>query len=479
MRLFKQNTFKIFKKIKDEILKKINRADEIDEFSSSHFTYNKFDKIKVLSISIFAISLVLILFIYSYVYITNKITETDVSDSIGDLKIVIPHPDSASHLDDYKTLDYKIKRGDNVANILTKIGITNGDAYNILESLKKKYDVRKLKVGQVINLKYRTILAEDKKDIIEKLVLDEMRISISPEKEVMVFRNNQNTYTTKEVSKTLVKHYMKYSGEIKTSLYVDGIEAGISGNIMMDVIKYYSFDVDFQRDIRKGDKFEILFESFYTEEGEKVRDGKILFSSLELRKEKILLYRHKTKSGYDIYFDENGRSIQKSLLKTPINGARISSGYGRRRHPVLGYSKMHKGTDFAARVGTPFFASGNGTVVKAAKGWNGGFGNYIKVRHNSTYSTEYAHISRFAKGMRVGQKVRQGQVIAYVGSTGRSTGPHLHYGVFYNGQRINPRRVKSVPSIKLRGDELINFKKQKTLADSYRLNTPNQNKKYR
>jgi len=479
MEFLNKNILKIFRKIKNDILQKIHKTNDIDEFSNIHFSNTKFDKMKVLSLAIFTISLVLIIFIFSYIHIKNIILENDVSGSIEPLKIVVAHPEDTINFDNYKTLNYKIKRGDNLANILTKIGITNSDAYDILQSLKQKYDVRKLMENQIVNLKYRTILAQDNKDIVEKLVLDELRIPLSSEKEIMVFRDEQNKYQSRELNKALVKHYMKYNGKIETSLFEDGIKAGISGNIMMEVIKYLSFDVDFQRDIRKGDKFEILFESFYTEEGEKVKDGKILFVSLELRNQEILLYRHKTKSGYDIYFDENGRSIQKSLLKTPINGARISSRFGMRRHPVLGYSRMHKGIDFAARVGTPFFASGNGTIVKIATGWNGGFGNYIKIRHNSTYSTEYAHISRFARGMRVGTKVRQGQVIAYVGNTGRTTGPHLHYGVIFNGQRMNPRKIKSVPSIKLRGNELIAFQSQKKLIDSYRLNTPNQNKQYR
>jgi murein DD-endopeptidase MepM/ murein hydrolase activator NlpD len=482
MSFFNKKILNFFKKIKNDITQKINQTDSINEFSNSHFLNNNIDKIKLLSISMLTLSLVLGLFIYSYIYIKNKIQERDISSSMGDLKIIIPHPNSDINFENIKNTQYKIQAGDNLANILIKTGLTNNDTYDILVSLQTQYNVRSLRAGQIIHLKHKTILVENEKDkntITEKLVLDEMRIPISSEREVIVIKNNDGKYETKQVSKNLVKHYMKYEGKISTSLFVDGINAGISENIMMDLIKYLSFDVDFQRDLRKGDIYEILFETYYTEEGEKVKDGNILFASLQLRNQKIVLYRYQTESGFDIYFDENGRSIQKSLLRTPINAARISSGYGKRIDPILGYSRMHRGIDFAARIGTPFFAAGNGVVTMCSRGWNGGFGNYIRIKHNNNYSTEYAHISRFAKGIKVGTRVRQGQVIGYVGNTGRSTGPHLHYGVIYNGERINPARVKSTPSIKLRGNELIAFQKTKALIESYRLNTPNQHRRFK
>lgn len=464
------------KKLKNKVLTKVLKQREIDEFSNSHFSSRSAEKYRTLSLSIFLFSVVLVVFIFAYISFKNKIQEMDSRESLSPLKIVIPHPNEAASMDDYKTVSYKLKTGDSINRLLVNLGMSNQRATHILGSLRGVFNVKKLKVGQVVNIKYKSLIAENGRTLREKIVLEEIKIPVSTEEEVLIFRNEEGEYRAKKLTKALVKHFMKYKGEIDTSLYVDGVEIGVPANIMMELIRYYSFDVDFQRDIRKGDKFELLFESYYTEDGEKVRDGKILYTALELSKDNIKMYRHKMKSGYEIFFDENGKSVQKSLLRTPINGARISSGYGMRRHPILGYSKMHKGVDFAAPTGTPFFAAGNGTITKVKRGWNGGFGNYIRVRHNNSYSTEYAHISRFARGMRVGKRVRQGQVIAYVGNTGRSTGPHLHYGVLYKNKRIHPRRVRSVSSVKLKGKDLIEFKKVQKTIDNYRLNTPNQNR---
>ena len=239
----------------------------------------------------------------------------------------------------------------------------------------------------------------------------------------------------------------------------------------MNMISLYGYDVDFQRDIRSGDKFEMLVESFYSQDGKKVKDGNVLFSSLILQNRGINVYMHKIENRIE-YFDAKGNSIRKSLLKTPINGARVSSGFGMRRHPILGYSKMHKGMDFAASSGTPILAAGNGIVVYMAR--KGGYGNYVEIRHNSEYSTAYGHASRFNKKFRVRAKVKQGDVVAYVGSTGRSTGPHLHFEVLYKGRQINPSKVKATSGIKLLGKELARFEVSKAEIEKYRKNIPNQ-----
>ena len=238
----------------------------------------------------------------------------------------------------------------------------------------------------------------------------------------------------------------------------------------MNMINIYGYDVDFQRDIHSGDKFEMLVESFYDEDGKKVRDGNVLFSSLTLQNRKIEIYMHKINDKVE-YFDAKGNSVRKSLLRTPINGARVSSGFGMRRHPILGYSKMHKGVDFAAPIGTPILAAGSGTIVYMAK--KGGYGNYVQIMHNGDYSTAYGHASRFNKKFRNGSKVKQGDIIAYVGSTGRSTGPHLHFEVIYKGSQINPAKVKATSGIRLSGKDLIKFKLSKSEIDGYRKNIPN------
>jgi murein DD-endopeptidase MepM/ murein hydrolase activator NlpD len=215
----------------------------------------------------------------------------------------------------------------------------------------------------------------------------------------------------------------------------------------------------------------MLVESFYDESGKKVRDGNVLYSSLMLQNRKIEIYMHKVDNRVE-YFDSKGNSVRKSLLRTPINGARVSSGFGMRRHPILGYSKMHKGVDFAASTGTPILAAGAGTIIYM--GIKGGYGNYVQIKHNNDYSTAYGHASRFNKKFRTGAKVKQGDVVAYVGTTGRSTGPHLHFELLYKGSQVNPAKVKATSGIKLVGKELVRFESSKNEIDKYRKNTPNQ-----
>jgi len=215
----------------------------------------------------------------------------------------------------------------------------------------------------------------------------------------------------------------------------------------------------------------MLIESFYSQDGKKIKDGNVLFSSLVLQNRAIEIYMHKV-DGKVEYFDNKGNSVRKSLLKTPINGARVSSGFGMRHHPILGYSKMHKGVDFAAGTGTPILAAGNGTITHF--GIKGGYGNFVQIRHNTDYSTGYGHASRFNKKFRVGSLVKQGEVVAYVGTTGRSTGPHLHFEVMYKGNQINPAKVKATSGLKLLGKEMARFEADKFEIDKYRKNIPNQ-----
>ena len=242
------------------------------------------------------------------------------------------------------------------------------------------------------------------------------------------------------------------------SLYRSAVNKKIPANIIIEFARIYGFQVDFQRDIRKKDRFQIMYEIFIDEKGRAIESGNILFANLKLSGEDNSLYFF-DKEGSKGHYDKNGKSVKKALMKTPINGARLSSPFGMRKHPIDGFNKMHKGTDFAAPMGTPIMASGDGIIKKA--GWCGGGGNCIVIKHNSTYQTIYAHMSKFAKGIRSGVRVKQGRTIGYVGSTGKSTGPHLHYEVVVNGKKVNSQTLK-LPSGKiLKGEERKIFETKK------------------
>ena len=275
-------------------------------------------------------------------------------------------------------------------------------------------------------------------------------------------RKNQEDYLIRENILKLYKKEVVVKNSIQKSLYSSAIEAGIEPNIIIEFARVFGFEVDFQRDIRKGDWFEIYYEKF-EDENNKIRDtGKIIYASMYVNGEEINLYNFKYKNEEE-YYDIKGKSITKSLMKTPINGARLSSSFGMRKHPILGYNKMHRGTDFAAPSGTPIMASGSGTITRAR--WCGGGGNCVKIKHNSTYETIYAHMKTFAKGVKEGRKVKQGQIIGYVGSTGLSTGPHLHYEVIVNGKKVNSQKLK-LPSGKiLKGDARQEFELERIKID--------------
>ncbi|MDA0902358.1 MAG: M23 family metallopeptidase, partial [Proteobacteria bacterium] len=400
------------------------------------------------------------------------------SYSDNPIKINIPHPSLSFNLDEEQLLEYRVKSGDTILKILFDLGVEDQDVFAIVNELKKVYDSRSMYAGQRIFIKYKVNIDYQKdggaENIDRKVVVESLSIAFSPEKEVVVSRKGDASYEAKKVTKELIKYTVKYSGEIKTGLFVDGVDIGIPPNVVISMINLYSFDVDFQRDIRGGDKFEVLFESFYDKDGKRVKDGDLLFTSLTLQRKSLDFYLHKI-DGEKEYFDAKGNSVRKSLLRTPINGARVSSGFGMRRHPVLGYSRMHKGLDFAASRGTPILSAGSGVITYYGR--KGSYGNYVQIRHNSNYSTAYAHASRFVRGLKKGSRVEQGQVVAYVGTTGRSTGPHLHYEVLYNGKQINPIKVKSTPGKQLKGKDLARFNIDKNQIEDYLNNTPNQNNK--
>ena len=345
----------------------------------------------------------------------------------------------------YKEVNYKIKSNDTVEKILKKFNVVNEDIKEISLELKKK-NLTNIYTGRKLYLIIKK-LENGKNSVVNFLYPINNTTSVE-------IRKNKNEFIVKENILQLYKNEVVVKNTIKDNLYSSAVRAGVEPNIIVEFARVFGFEVDFQRDIRKEDWFEILYEKFKDDNG-KVRDtGKIIYASMYVNGEEINLYNFEYNNNEE-YYDIKGKSITKSLMKTPINGARLSSSYGMRKHPILGYNKMHRGTDFAAPSGTPIMASGSGTVTRAR--WCGGGGNCVKIKHNSTYETIYAHMKSFAKGIREGKKVKQGQIIGYVGSTGLSTGPHLHYEVVVNGKKVNSQKLK-LPSGKiLKGEERKQF----------------------
>ena len=353
----------------------------------------------------------------------------------------------------YIQIDHKILQGENFNNILEKYEIPKNQINDVNKILSKKENLNKLKKGATINL---TIDLEDSKKII-KLIYP-----VSRTKKILLSKNLiDDTFEYKEIITDLQKRFVYKETKILKSLYRSAIELGVKPNIIVDFARIYGFQIDFQRDIRKNDTFQILYEVFHDDNEKIIETGKILYANMILSGQKNELYYFDDKK-FQGHYDKNGKSAKKALMKTPINGARLSSSFGMRKHPILGFNKMHRGTDFAAKEGTPVMASGDGKIIRAR--WCGGGGNCIKIKHNSTYSTVYAHLSKFASGIKEGKRVKQGKIIGYVGSTGMSTGPHLHYEVIENGKKINSQTLK-LPSgkiLKNKYRELFEVKKIKT-----------------
>ncbi len=336
----------------------------------------------------------------------------------------------------YKEVKYTIKNNDTIEKILKKFDIKNNDIQDISVKLKRK------KLSNIYSGRELTLILKKSIDntnsVINLLVPISNTISIE-------VRKSQDDFIIKENILKLYKKEVVVKNTIKNNLYNSAVIKGIEPNIIVEFARIFGFEVDFQRDIRKGDWFEIYYEKF-EDDNNKVRDtGKIIYASMFVNGEELNLYNFNYKNDQE-YYDIKGKSITKSLMKTPINGARLSSSFGMRKHPILGYNKMHRGTDFAAPTGTPIMASGSGTITRAR--WCGGGGNCVKIKHNSSYETIYAHMKSFAKGIKEGRKVKQGQIIGYVGSTGMSTGPHLHYEVVVNGKKVNSQKLK-LPSGKI------------------------------
>jgi len=352
----------------------------------------------------------------------------------------------------YLEYDYLIKEGDTIESVFKKFSIKSDQTDLIVKKIKKM-NLADIKIGQKISFLLKKNVKTKQIEIVS------VNYPLSKETFVQIDKKKSKIEVTKNV-KRLFKKEIVLNGKITSSLYKSAVDSGIEPNIIIEFARIFGFEVDFQRDIRKGDVFEILYERFTDDREKTVKTGKILYAYLNVNNQKIQLYRFGKKNNID-YYNIDGKSISKALMKTPINGARLSSPFGMRKHPILGFNKHHNGTDFAAPTGTPIMASGNGTVIKA--GWCGAGGRCVRIRHNSSYTTGYGHMSKIAT--RTGRRVKQGQIIGYVGSTGMSTGPHLHYTVSFNGKFINSQKLK-LPSGKiLKGEERKLFEVERIKLD--------------
>lgn len=349
-----------------------------------------------------------------------------------------------------------IGNGDTLMDLLTSADVPRNDAFDAIAALRGVYDPRKLQIGQQV-----TVLFEPRRAGARKFI--GLEFLPDPVRSVSIARKGEAGFASTQVEKPVTRQLVAAQGVIRSSLFEAGNAAGVPLSVMMAFIRDYSYDVDFQRDLQPGDGFEILYEKLVTADGKTVGDGDVLYASLILSGEEMPIYRHKSRDGRIDYYNEDGESIRRALLRTPIDGARITSGFGMRQHPILGFSKMHQGVDFGAPKGTPIYAAGRGVVEQV--GPHGAYGNYIRIRHNTEISTAYAHLSRFAKETRRGSRVEQGDVIGYVGSTGRSTGAHLHYELLKGGRQVNPRSVDLPTGEKLAGRELQAFDQTRRALD--------------
>ncbi|WCL54138.1 M23 family metallopeptidase [Gimibacter soli] len=359
---------------------------------------------------------------------------------------------------------FHLKSGETLTELFARAGIERGEAHAAVAALRPVIDLRRLKTGQDVRL----IRASGEKGRIESL-----RMRAAFDREAVLTRTDEGLKAeAADLPTVALTHYAE--GHIEDSLYLSAKRAGLPDKVIVDMIRLMSFDVDFERDIREGDAFEIYFERRYSPVFGDTDEGNILRAKLVTRRTTLEANRFVHADGEADYYDSEGKSTRKSIMLTPVDGARLTSKFGRRKHPVLGYTKMHKGLDFGAPRGTPVMAAGDGIVEKA--GPYSSYGNYIRIRHgDSHYKTAYAHLNGFAKGVKAGARVRQGQIIGYVGTTGRSTGPHLHYEILAGNTQVNPLGIKLPTGRKLKGQEMLAFQENRELmlADIGQIRTVN------
>ena len=404
------------------------------------FSPNKLIKLVKKNTEIFLLFLLLIFTIFSTtIYNNNKLeTNENYKELINNIYFQKSLKQIFNNLKPrYKSIDHKISKGETFDKILNNYSIPSKEILSIKENLNSDFNLSNLKTN--LDIKFTIDQSNNKK-------ITSFLFPVSRTEKILLTRNlDTDKFEKKKIITNLNKKIIFKEGKILQSLYKTAIDLNIQPNIIIEFARIYGFQVDFQRDIRKNDIFQIMYEVFEDDNGKVFETGNIIFADLKLSGVNNSLY-YFDKKGNEGHFDQNGKSVEKALMKTPINGARLSSAFGMRKHPIDGYNKMHRGTDFAAPMGTPIMASGSGVVTRAR--WCGGGGNCVKIKHNSTYETIYAHMKNFARGIKEGVRVKQGQIIGYVGSTGKSTGPHLHYEVIENGKKINSQKLK-LPSGKI------------------------------
>ena len=407
------------------------------------FSPNKLIKLVKKNTEIFLLFLLLIFTIFSTtIYNNNKLeTNENYKEVINNIYFQKSLKQIFDNLKPrYKSIDHKISNGETFDKILNNYSIPSKEILSIKENLNSDFNLSNLKTN--LDIKFTIDQSNNKK-------ITSFLFPVSRTEKILLTRNlDTDKFEKKKIITNLNKKIIFKEGKILQSLYKTAIDLNIQPNIIIEFARIYGFQVDFQRDIRKNDIFQIMYEVFEDDNGKVFETGNIIFADLKLSGVNNSLY-YFDKKGNEGHFDQNGKSVEKALMKTPINGARLSSAFGMRKHPIDGYNKMHRGTDFAAPMGTPIMASGSGVVTRAR--WCGGGGNCVKIKHNSTYETIYAHMKNFARGIKEGVRVKQGQIIGYVGSTGKSTGPHLHYEVLVNGKQINSQKLKLPSGKTLKG----------------------------
>jgi murein DD-endopeptidase MepM/ murein hydrolase activator NlpD len=356
----------------------------------------------------------------------------------------------------FTNISYTIQKNDTIQKILQKYKIKNSEIQTVINQYKKYGRPNQLMIGNKIDIIIETRNKEKNSSILN------FSVPVTKSTTIEISKDSEDNIISKKIITKLYKKKVLSENIITNNLYSSAVEANINPDSIIEFARIFGFEIDFQRDIRKNDYFKILYEKYYDENGEFIKSGSILYAHMTVNGREITLYKFGTDDEFG-YFNLNGKSVEKALMKTPINGARLSSSFGKRKHPILGYTKLHTGTDFAAPSGTPIMASGSGTITRAK--WCGGGGNCIKIKHNSTYETVYAHMKNFAKGMKVGKKVRQGQIIGYVGSTGMSTGPHLHYEVIINNKKVNSQKLKLPSGKVLKNEERTKFEIHRIKTD--------------
>ena len=349
-----------------------------------------------------------------------------------------------------------LESGDSLGPLLQEAGVSPNEAYEITRAFSDIYDPRQLRVGQSFHVNFR-----DQQ-------IEHLSYKPSYDRTIFVERNKDNRFIAKDISAEYKTEHVRVKTQIENSLYLDANKLGVPDRAIQQFANIYEYSVDFQRDIQPGDDFELMFEVYKDHHGNIVKSGDLLYTSFSPRGKTLSYYLFENEKGRENFYDETGKTAKRKLRATPVSGARISSGYGNRRHPILGYVKKHKGVDFAAPTGTPIMAAGAGKVVKA--GWYGGYGKYIRLKHSDGYQTAYSHLSRYGRGIKAGRYVTQDQIIGYVGTTGRSTGPHLHYEVILNGKHINPRRLSQLSGKPISSEQKPAFDTRRAEIDQWRDN---------